>query len=124
MTDNALKSSKATMAWWVMVLSYMTTLALLAAIPIISPPSTDDTGAVIFGVLVSWLVMAFPLLIFAPWILKKSPYAASWLSYLSLLYFVLVMGLSTGIWTWLLSVTSIGIFLGSMMFTRWQKAGI
>ena len=107
-----------------MTISYIGTLSLLAAALISSPPPTDDPSAQVFVTLMVWGLISLPLLIFIPWILKKSPYAASWLSYLSLLYFVLVMALSSGIWIWLLSLSSLGIFLGSMMFTRWQKAGV
>ena len=81
-------------------------------------------GANVTGILIGWVIMSLPLLLFIPGILKKSPYVASWLSYVSLMYFVLVMALSSGVWIWLLSASSVMMFLGSMMFTRWQKAGI
>ncbi|HBS41647.1 MAG TPA: hypothetical protein DEA26_03130 [Oceanospirillales bacterium] len=115
---------KASLAWWTMALSYLATLALLAAIPIVSPPTEDNLGANVTGILIGWVIMSLPLLLFIPGILKKSPYVASWLSYVSLMYFVLVMALSSGVWIWLLSASSVMMFLGSMMFTRWQKAGI
>ena len=115
---------KASLAWWTMALSYLATLALLAAIPMVSPPTEDNLGANVTGILIGWVIMSLPLLLFIPGILKKSPYVASWLSYVSLMYFVLVMALSSGVWIWLLSVSSVVMFLGSMMFTRWQKAGI
>ena len=121
---NPAQAPKANKAWWAMAVSYVGTLVLLAAALISSPPPTDDPSAQVFVTLMVWGLISLPLLIFIPWILKKSPYAASWLSYLSLLYFVLVMALSSGIWIWLLSLSSLGIFLGSMMFTRWQKAGV
>ena len=115
---------KASLAWWTMALSYLATLALLAAIPMVSPPTEDNLGANVTGILIGWVIMSLPLLLFIPGILKKSPYVASWLSYVSLMYFVLVMALSSGVWIWLLSASSVMMFLGSMMFTRWQKAGI
>lgn len=117
-------TAKASLAWWTMALSYLATLALLAAIPIVSPPTEDNLGANVTGILIGWVIMSLPLLLFIPGILKKSPYVASWLSYVSLMYFVLVMALSSGVWIWLLSASSVMMFLGSMMFTRWQKAGI
>ncbi len=69
-----------------------------------------------------WLVKCIPLLLFIPGIIKKSHYAASWLAYMAMFYFVVIIATGAGTWMWLQVLTIALMFIASLMFTRWKKA--
>jgi uncharacterized membrane protein len=61
-------------------------------------------------------------LLFIPGLIKRSHYAAAWLSYASMLYFVIIISFSSGYWLWAQASIIFILFMSSMLFTRWQKA--
>lgn len=102
-------------AFRLMILSYFSLILLML------------TGAVssiaeLPAALVLWLAVSIPLFLFIPGLINRSHYAASWLSYMSMLYFVVVIAFSQGVWLWTQASALIVLFMSSMLFTRWQKA--
>lgn len=114
---------KSDRAWWLMVISYASLLILLFVGTYAGAPESiqgdDDLAgaAAVFS-----FFKAIPLLLFIPGLVKKSHYAASWLSYMSMLYFVVIIASGGTVWMWYQVITIVVLFLSSMMFTRWKKA--
>ena len=118
--------TKADKAWKILVSSYVGLLLVLLLHTFSNKPDalTDMVTTVLAG-LGMWLFKVLPLLLFIPGLIKRSHKAASWLAYMIMLYFVLAVLLvfspGSSVWGWLMVVTTLLIFISSMMFTRWQK---
>jgi len=119
-------ATKANKAWTILVSSYVGLLLVLLLHTFSNKPDalTDLVMTVLAG-LGMWLFKVLPLLLFIPGLIKRSHKAASWLAYMIMLYFVLAVLLvfspGSSIWGWLMVVTTLLIFISSMMFTRWKK---
>lgn len=105
----------ATNAWRMMVLTYISLLASMLVGALMSLPEIP-------AAIVLWLTVSLPLFLFIPGLIKRSHYAASWLAYTTMLYFVVVIAFSQGSWLWIQASAIVVLFLSSMLFTRWQKA--
>lgn len=82
-------------------------------------------GTSIAAPIVLWLFKCLPLLIFIPGLITGSHKTASWLSYVTMIYFVLAILLmfTTGadIWGTLMPLTTLVLFTATMLYTRWKK---
>lgn len=112
----------ATNAWRVMVLCYLSLLVIMLASTFINAPETiEGLSELLQGGIFFWVLKSLPLFLFIPGLLKRSHYAASWLSYTSMLYFVVIIAFSQGVWLWAQASVLFVLFMSSMLFTRWQK---
>lgn len=72
-----------------------------------------------------WAFLSLPLFIFIPGLIKASHRSASWLSYVTMIYFIasiLVFFTPRGeLWGGLMVLTSITLFIATMLYTRWKK---
>lgn len=117
---------KANKAWRALVASYLgLMLVLLLQTFSNKPEGLNDLVMILLVGLGMWMLKVLPLLLFIPGLLKRSHKAASWLAYVMMLYFVLAVLLvfspGAGLWGWLMVLTSLSIFLSSLLYTRWQK---
>lgn len=113
----------ATNAWRVMVLCYLSLLVIMLASTFINAPETlEGQSELLQGGIFFWVLKSLPLFLFIPGLLKRSHYAAAWLSYTSMLYFVVIIAFSQGVWLWAQASVIFVLFMSSMLFTRWQKA--
>ena len=114
---------KSNRAWWAMLLCYVSLFGLLLTGTYASAPEHVKGDEDILGAtLIFWLLKCIPLLLFIPGIIKKSHHAASWLSYMAMFYFVVIIATGAGIWMWLQVLTIALMFIAALMFTRWKKA--
>lgn len=112
----------ATNAWRVMVLCYLSLLVIMLTSTFINAPDTiEGQSELLQGGIFFWVLKSLPLFLFIPGLLKRSHYAASWLSYTSMLYFVVIIAFSQGVWLWAQASVLFVLFMSSMLFTRWQK---
>jgi len=123
----SLESKNTSYAFSLMLSSYLVTLGVLLASTFSSPPETiESTLMFILSGLGIWLFKALPLLLFIPGLIQRSHKAAAWLSYMSMLYFILAVLLAftpgASGWGWAMVLSSLIMFISSMMFTRWKKA--
>ena len=115
--------TKSAKAWLVMLLAYVATLALMLITTFQDAPETIESQSdlIISGVLF-WALKSLPLLLFIPGLIKRSHYAASWLAYAVMLYFVIAVAFGSGSLLWLKAGTLCVLFLAALLFTRWKKA--
>lgn len=82
-------------------------------------------GTSIAAPIILWLFKCLPLLIFIPGLIKGSHKTASWLSYVTMIYFVLAILLmftaGSDIWGKLMPLTTLILFTAAMLYTRWKK---
>lgn len=116
-------ATRALTLMWVFWASQLTLLGM-TQLAEVAPSQPLSVGYVVAGLLF-WAFKALPLLIAIPWLLKRSHKAASWLAYACLFYFI----------TWMLvaftperaqlgalgALSSTGLFVSCMLFTRWEK---
>lgn len=119
---------KTKIAYISMTVTYVLTLLILLLQTFAHPPENSDASATLLllsGVII-WLFKILPLLFVIPGLIQKRQRTGSWLSFLSMLYFIfgvlLTFTSGAGLWGWLLSITSLVLFLSSMLYTRWKKA--
>lgn len=109
-------------SYWLTVASYMALLLILLAQTYSHAP---EDGALWTG-LVVWLVKILPLLLVIRGLVQKRHTSATWLSFLSMLYFIfavlLVFTRGGELYGWLMSADTLVLFLSSMLYTRWKKA--
>lgn len=117
-------------AYLCMTSSYSLTLLILLLQTLLNPPQETQTAAALLwlsGVGI-WLFKVLPLLLFIPGLIQRRHSTSAWLSYVSMLYFVLgvLLTFTPGAsgWGWGLSVTTLVLFLSSMLYTRWRKADL
>ena len=72
-----------------------------------------------------WAILCIPLFIFIPGMVSGSHRSASWLSYVSMLYFIasiLVFFTPRGeLWGGLMVLSTLILFVSTMLYTRWKK---
>lgn len=76
------------------------------------------------GSLRTWLVSVLPLLIFIPGLLKQTHRTYSWICFMSLMYFVIIIPLlmSRGLWSdWVITILVCTLFISAMMTSRWLQ---
>lgn len=83
-------------------------------------------GTSIAAPIILWLFKCLPLLIFIPGLISGSHKTASWLSYVTMIYFVLAILLmftaGVDIWGTLMPLTTLILFISAMLYVRWKKA--
>lgn len=87
---------------------------------------SEETQQMSLGIpLFIWAFLALPLLIFIPGLFKGSHRSSSWLSYVTMIYFIasiLVFFTPRGeLWGGLMVLASITLFITTMLYTRWKK---
>jgi uncharacterized membrane protein len=72
-----------------------------------------------------WFILCVPLFIFIPGLISGSHRSASWLSYVTMIYFIasiLVFFTPRGeLWGGLMVLSTILLFITTMLYTRWKK---
>ncbi|MEK9711396.1 MAG: DUF2069 domain-containing protein [Thalassolituus sp.] len=107
----------------IMILSYLVLIAVITTGTFFNAPEsvTSTQDLVLQGLYFSALKL-LPLLLFIPGLISGSHYAASWLSYMTMLYFVLTIAFGNGGLMWLQVLSIMTLFMSSMLYTRWKKA--
>ena len=116
--------NKVSVSRWVLLSSYLGLIIVLLGSTFASGGEhTADTS--IAAPIVIWLFKCVPLLIFIPGLISGSHKTASWLSYVTMIYFVLAVLLTftsgADIWGTLMSVVTLVLFTATMLYTRWKK---
>lgn len=126
-TPRNTESSNTRNAYNIMLVSYLITIAILLFSTFANPAENIDSNAmfVLTGMGI-WLFKTLPLLLFIPGLIKRAHKPAAWLSYMSMLYFILAVLLAftpgASAWGWGMVFSSLTLFISSMLFTRWKKA--
>lgn len=108
----------------ILLSSYMSLIAILLASTLASGGEHTE-GTSIAAPIVLWLFKCLPLLIFIPGLISGSHKTASWLSYVTMIYFVLAILLmftaGADIWGTLMPLTTLILFIAAMLYVRWKK---
>ena len=109
----------------ILLSSYLGLIIVLLASTLASGGEhTKDTS--IAAPIVLWLFKCLPLLLFIPGLINGSHKTASWLSYVTMIYFVLAILLmftaGSNIWGILMPLSTLVLFTAAMLYTRWKKA--
>ena len=123
----AVQSRPTRVAYRIMVASYLAALLTLLVSTYASAPETiDSPWLYVLSGLGIWLFKILPLLLFVPGLISRKHSTSAWLSYMSMLYFVLGVLLAftpgAALWGWLLTISAFLLFLASMLYTCWAKA--
>jgi uncharacterized membrane protein len=116
--------NKLTISRALTIVSY---LALLAAIfAAVLAGGSEKTEHMSIGIPVFiWAILSVPLLIFIPGLISGSHKQASWLSYVTMIYFIgsiLVFFTPRGeLWGGLMVLSTLVLFITTMLYTRWKK---
>jgi uncharacterized membrane protein len=109
----------------IMVLTSYIGLILILLASTFSSGGEHTEGTSIAAPIILWLFKCLPLLIFIPGLISGSHKTASWLSYVTMIYFVLAVLLmfTTGsdIWGRLMPLVTLILFTTTMLYTRWKK---
>jgi len=76
------------------------------------------------GSLRNWVVSVLPLLIFVPGLIKQTHRTYSWICFMSLMYFVIIVPLLMTRWLWSDWITTgliCTLFISAMMTSRWLQ---
>ncbi len=109
------------------LLKLLSYLGLLAAIlGAILAGGSEETKDMSIGIpLFIWAILCLPLLIFIPGLINGSHKSASWLSYVTMIYFIgsiLVFFTPRGeLWGGLMVLSTLLLFITTMLYTRWKK---
>ena len=119
---------KTTIAYRIMDSTYVFILLILLGQTIANAPANSEASTAMLWLagLGLWLFKILPFLILIPGLLQKRHRTATWLSFMSMFYFVLAVLLAFtpggSLWGWLLSISTLVLFFSSMLYTRWKKA--
>jgi uncharacterized membrane protein len=116
--------SKLAISRTILLMSYIGLIAILLASTLASGGEhTEDTS--IAAPIVLWLFKCLPLLMFIPGLVNGSHRTASWLSYVTMIYFVLAILLmftaGADIWGTLMPLSTLILFTAATLYTRWKK---
>jgi uncharacterized membrane protein len=108
----------------VLLLSYLGLIIILLGSTFASGGEHTE-GTSIAAPLLIWLFKCLPLLIFIPGLINGSHKTASWLSYVTMIYFVLAVLLmftaGSDVWGRLMPLVTLVLFTATMLYTRWKK---
>ncbi len=108
----------------ILLLSYLGLILILLASTFASG-GEHTVGTSIAAPIVIWLFKCIPLLIFIPGLIKGGHKTASWLSYVTMIYFVLAILLmftaGVDIWGTLMPIDTLILFIAATLYTRWKK---
>ncbi|NRA25226.1 MAG: DUF2069 domain-containing protein [Oleispira sp.] len=117
--------NKLTISRSLTILSYLGLLAALFA-AVLAGGSEKTEGMSIGIPMFIWAVLSVPLFIFIPGLISGSHKQASWLSYVSMIYFIgsiLVFFTPRGeLWGGLMVLSTLTLFITTILYTRWKKA--
>jgi uncharacterized membrane protein len=109
----------------ILVLTSYIGLILMLLASTLASGGEHTAGTSIAAPIVLWLFKCLPLLIFIPGLISGSHKTASWLSYVTMIYFVLAILLmftsGSDIWGRLMPVLTLVLFTATMLYTRWKK---
>lgn len=109
--------------------SYLITLLILLVSTFASAPDNDmELWLYLASGIGIWLFKILPLLLFIPGLIKRKHSTTAWLSYMSMLYFVLAILLAftpgANVWGWAMAASTMVLFIATMLYTRWRKADL
>ncbi len=119
---------KTSVAYRIMATCFVLILLILLAQTIDNAPKDSDSSTVLLWIsgLAIWLFKILPFIILIPGLIQKRHRTATWLSFMSMFYFILAVLLAFtpggSLWGWLLSISTLVLFFSSMLYTRWKKA--
>lgn len=121
-TDVKVKQAKA-----VTIAAYLVLLLSLGWSTFAGAPSSDEiAGNWLLTGLFLWTIKSIPLLIFIPFLIKDTERVYGWLSYVSMLYFILAILLAftpqSRIVGAIATLASTVLFVGCLLVIRWGKA--
>ena len=109
----------------IVLLSSYISLILILLVSTFASGGEHTEGTSIAAPIVLWLFKCLPLLLFIPGLISGSHKTASWLSYVSMIYFVLAILLmftaGADIWGTLMPISTLVLFTATMLYTRWKK---
>jgi uncharacterized membrane protein len=116
--------SKLVISRVILLMSYIGLIAILLASTFASGGEHTE-GTTIAAPIVIWLFKCLPLLIFIPGLVNGNHRTASWLSYVTMIYFVLAILLmftaGADIWGTLMPLATLVLFTAATLYTRWKK---
>jgi uncharacterized membrane protein len=116
--------SKLVISRVILIMSYIGLIAILLASTFASGGEHTE-GTTIAAPIVIWLFKCLPLLIFIPGLVNGNHRTASWLSYVTMIYFVLAILLmftaGADIWGTLMPLATLVLFTAATLYTRWKK---
>lgn len=117
----SLPSKKLKNTYALLVLSYSALLLILLAQTFSHAPEDSQWWQ---GVIL-WLFKILPLLFVLKGLLEKRHRSATWLSFLSMLYFIfgvlLIFTRGAELYGWLMSADTLVLYTVSMLYTRWKR---
>ena len=119
---------KTTVVFRIMATSFVLILLILLAQTLNNAPKDSDSSTALLWLsgLGIWLFKIMPFIILIPGLIQKRHRTATWLSFMSMFYFILgvLLAFTPGgsLWGWLLSISTLVLFFSSMLYTRWKKA--
>lgn len=115
---------KLKVSYWTMIASYLILLVTLLAQTYSHAPEAGQW----WQGLIIWLFKILPLLLVVRGLFQHRHTSATWLSFLSMLYFIfgvlLVFTRGAEFYGWIMSADTLVLFMASMMYTRWKKEKI
>lgn len=115
---------KLKVSYWLTVASYLVLLLALLGQTYSHAPESGQWWEGLF----LWAFKVLPLLLVARGLIQQRHTSATWLSFLSMLYFIfgvlLVFTRGAELYGWIMSLDTLVLFVASMMFTRWKKEQI
>jgi len=116
--------NKVSISRGVLLLSYLGLIIILLCSTFASGGEHTEGTSIVAPILI-WLFKCLPLLIFIPGLISGSHKTASWLSYITMIYFVLAVLLmftsGSDIWGRLMPLATLVLFTATMLYTRWKK---
>jgi uncharacterized membrane protein len=116
--------SKLVISRVILLMSYIGLIAILLASTLASGGEHTE-GTSIAAPIVLWLFKCLPLLMFIPGLVNGNHRTASWLSYVTMIYFVLAILLmftaGVDIWGTLMPLATLVLFTAATLYTRWKK---
>ena len=110
---------------WGTIASYIAILVILLVDTLASGGEHTEATAW-YAPMIIWLFKIAPLLLMIPGLISGSEKAASWIGYLSMLYFIFAVLLfftpGAELRGGLLTLATMALFIFSTLYTRWKKA--
>ncbi|MEN9464833.1 MAG: hypothetical protein RL217_1014 [Pseudomonadota bacterium] len=110
-------------AYWLMTAAFAATLIILLAQTYSN--AAAHAQAPWYSGLLLWLFKIAPFLLLVRGLLQKRHSTSSWLSFLSMLYFIfavlLIFTPGGALYGWLMTASTLTLYVSSMLHTRWKK---
>jgi len=116
--------NKVSISRWLVLFSYLGLITILMGSTFASGGEHTEGTSIAAPILIG-LFKCLPLFIFIPGLISGSHKTASWLSYVTMIYFVLAVLLmftsGSDIWGRLMALVTLVLFTATMLYTRWKK---